>query len=68
MLVQCSEIDKVIERIQGEYREMPGLSLTEVQARRVWDLDDRSCTAALDTLVAMKFLIRTRAGTYVRLR
>jgi hypothetical protein len=66
MPVQCSDSSCLIERIEAEYREMPGLSLTEAQARRVWHLDDARCAAILQILVEAGFLTRTRAGAYVR--
>jgi hypothetical protein len=66
MQVLGSDIDVLIERIQAEYREMPGLSLTGAQACRVWQIDDLRCTAILATLVQAKFLARTPSGTYVR--
>jgi hypothetical protein len=66
MQVQGAEIDALIQRIQAEYREMPGLSLTGAQACRVWQIDDLRCTAILDALVQARFLARTRTGTYVR--
>ncbi|MGE3274420.1 MAG: hypothetical protein AB7O67_04870 [Vicinamibacterales bacterium] len=53
-------------RVQREYREMPGLSLTERQSRRLWDLDPQTCRRVLATLVAQRFLRRTADGTYVR--
>ncbi len=54
------------QRIQGEYREMPGLSLTADQARRLWGLDENACRAILDALVDVQFLRRTAKGSYVR--
>jgi hypothetical protein len=60
-------IAELIVRVQGEYREMPGLKLTEVQAQRLWGLDDRTCALVLTTLVEHQFLRRTAAGTYVRM-
>ena len=60
-------IAELIVRVQGEYREMPGLKLTEVQAQRLWGLDDRTCALVLTTLVEQQFLRRTAAGTYVRM-
>lgn len=39
-------------RIQAEYREMPGLSLTLPQAARLFNLELRHCASVLDTLVA----------------
>ena len=68
MYAQLSEVDGLLERIQAEYREMPGLSLTEAQACRVWQLEKAHCKAILETLVQANFLNRTRAGSYVRAR
>ena len=59
-------IAELIVRVQGEYREMPGLKLTEVQAQRLWGLDDRTCALVLSTLVEQQFLRRTPAGIYLR--
>jgi len=59
-------ITETAERIKGEYREMPGLSLTPDQARRLWGLDEIACRAILDALVDLNFLRRTTRGSYVR--
>ena len=59
-------ITETAERIKGEYREMPGLSLTPDQARRLWGLDETACRAILDALVDLHFLRRTTRGSYVR--
>jgi len=59
-------IAELIVRVQGEYREMPGLKLTEVQAQRLWGLDDRTCALVLTALVEQQFLRRTAAATYLR--
>jgi len=53
-------------RIKREYHEMPGLSLTEAQARRMWGLDRRTCTVALGTLTELRVLQRTTRGCYVQ--
>jgi hypothetical protein len=45
---------------------MPGLRLTEAQARRLWGLDAAACSAALGALVDAKFLFRTRDGAFMR--
>jgi hypothetical protein len=55
-----------IRRIQGEYEEMPGLILTEAQARRLWALDIDTCRLVLATLLERRFLKRTATGMYVR--
>jgi hypothetical protein len=59
-------IDEVLQRIQGEYVEMPGLRLTPAQAQRLWGLERDVCDALLGALVDAKFLVLTRDGAYVR--
>jgi hypothetical protein len=56
----------LLRQIQNEYREMPGLILTEAQARRLWAADDKTCRTALTMLLERGFLKRTRIGAYVR--
>ena len=59
--------EDVLRRVQGEFLEMPGLRLTEAQARRLWGLDAASCAALLGALVDGKFLFRTRDGAFIRM-
>jgi hypothetical protein len=59
-------VDDVVRRVQGEFLEMPGLRLTEPQARRLWGLDAASCGELLGALVDAKFLFRTRDGAFMR--
>jgi hypothetical protein len=61
----CAEED-VLRRVKGEYLEMPGLRLTEAQARRLWNLDADACQTLLAKLVDAKFLFRTRDGAFMR--
>ncbi len=58
--------EEVLRRVQGEFLEMPGLRLTQAQARRLWGLDAASCDALLGALVDAKFLFRTRDGAFMR--
>jgi hypothetical protein len=58
-------LQELFRRIEGEYREMPGLSLTLPQAERLWGLDRRTCELALATLVERRVLRRRMNGTYV---
>ena len=51
---------EALRRAQAEFREMPGLRLTEAQAARLWCFDSALCSAVLSTLVDQRFLIRTR--------
>ena len=60
-------IDQVLQRIQGEYVEMPGLRLTAAQAQRLWGLDAVTCEALMAALEESKFLRRTEANRYVRI-
>ena len=59
-------LDDVVRRVQGEYREMPGLRLTPAQAQRLWGLDRAACDALLGALVDARFLLRTRDGAFMR--
>lgn len=52
--------------VRAEYLEMPGLSLTEIQARRLWNLSPDIAQALLEELERVRFLRRTDKGTYVR--
>lgn len=60
-------INEVLRRVQSEFLEMPGLRLTEPQARRLWGLDSAWCQAVLDALVDAKFLFKTRNGAFMRI-
>lgn len=59
-------VEDVLQRIQGEYLEMPGLRLSADQARRLWGLEREACASLLATLVDSKFLRQTRDGAYMR--
>jgi Fic family protein len=51
-------------RIQSEYEEMPGLSLTISQAIRFWNLDAPTCARVLEELVEQGYL--RRSGNHYR--
>jgi hypothetical protein len=53
-----------LTRIQGEYKEMPGLHLTKPQMRRLWGLDATACDALLERLQSARFLRVTADGCY----
>ena len=59
-------IDGVLQRIQGEYAEMPGLRLTPAQAQRLWGLDRKMCDELLNVLVNAKSRSQTRDGSFIR--
>jgi hypothetical protein len=58
--------EETLRRVQCEFLEMPGLRLTEAQARRLWGLDAAACRALLGALVDAQFLFRTRDGAFMR--
>jgi hypothetical protein len=63
---ESAKLNALLARVQGEFMEMPGLRLTEAQARRLWSLDTSTCTTVLETLIAFGFLFRTRDGAVMR--
>ena len=58
-------IDEVLQRIQGEYLEMPGLRLTTQQTARLIGVDVETASSILTSLVDRGFLRLTASG-YVR--
>jgi DNA-binding IclR family transcriptional regulator len=55
----------LLRLVRAEYREMPGLRLTQRQAQRLWNLDSTTCEAILETLESTRFLRRTSDHSYV---
>jgi hypothetical protein len=60
------ELHATVERVRGEFLEMPGLRLTVPQAARLWGLDVASCEAVLAVLVRSSFLRWTATGAVTR--
>jgi hypothetical protein len=61
-----SALHDILRRIEGEYREMPGMCVTASQAQRLWGIDSTTCNFVLETLVERRVLRRTARGTYVK--
>ena len=59
-------LHELLQRIEGEYREMPGLCVTAAQAARLWGLDRTTCSFVLLTLIERGVLKRSPNGNYVR--
>jgi hypothetical protein len=59
-------LHELLQRVEAEYREMPGMCVTAHQAERLWGLDSTTCSFVLMTLVARGILRRTPRGTYVK--
>jgi len=57
------DLENVVRRIRGEFREMPGLRLTPAQAMRLWGLEREMCARVIEGLVDTAFLRWTRGGT-----
>ena len=60
------DLDEAVELIRAEYAEMPGLSMTSRQVRRVWSLSNEVCQEALTALTRSGFLSENRDSSYVR--
>lgn len=61
-----TSLNALLDRIRGEYSEMPGLRLTVPQALRLWGLPQDVCECVLARLVKDGFLRRTADGAFVR--
>ena len=57
------DLETVVRRVRGEFREMPGLRLTPAQAMRLWGLERETCARVIEGLVDAAFLRWTRGGT-----
>jgi hypothetical protein len=67
--VECDPdtVRELMRRVQAEYAEMPGLSVTMPQAQRLLCIDRRTCAVVLQLLIDRGFLRRTAKGRYIRL-
>ena len=57
-------VSEWLMRIEAEYREMPGLQLTERQMRRLWGLDAATCAVIVAALVGSGILCETPKHGY----
>lgn len=49
-------LDDLAWRIEAEFREMPGMRLSFVQVKRLWNLTTEQCVRVLDFLTTMGML------------
>jgi hypothetical protein len=63
--VSVTSDPRLVERVLGEYREMPGLALTIDQACRLWDCDERTVRRIADVLVKAKVLRWSQDGRLI---
>ena len=59
------DVEALVQRVRGEFREMPGLRLTFAQACRLWQLDPTICEVVLERLTRDGVLLQTRHGHYI---
>jgi hypothetical protein len=55
----------LLERIRGEFREMPGMKVTIDQACRLWNVNEAQCRNAVDALISEGFLLQTPSGAFI---
>lgn len=60
-----SSVTTLIERIRSEYLALPGLKLSEAQARRLWPASAEALHSAIDALITEGFLRCLPSGTYI---
>jgi hypothetical protein len=60
------EFHTLLQRVQSEFLEMPGLRLTPAQAGRLLGLDPQACQRVITELVSAAFLRWTPDGRIVR--
>jgi len=61
-----ADILSLVTRIECEFREMPGLQLTERQMQRMWCLDGATCHVVITVLVAHGIVVKTQRNAYAR--
>jgi hypothetical protein len=59
-------IRRLMEQVQAEYAEMPGLCVTLSQAQRLWAVDQATCEEVFSRLICRGVLRRTITGEFVR--
>lgn len=64
MVAVADRADRLEGLIEAEYREMPGMRLTERQIARLWSLSADECRAVLKRLVETGRLRRDATGQY----
>ena len=60
------DLGSLVERVRGEFNEMPGLQLTEAQAAKLWGVEQAACRRIVEVLVDAEFLRWTSNGRITR--
>ena len=58
-------IGNIARLIDAEFQEMPGMRLSEAQARRLWNLSQQDCADALAHLCEAGLLVRDHSDRYL---
>jgi hypothetical protein len=67
MTASCDSIESLVLRMQGDFLETPGLTLTLRSALQRFGADEITCEALLTALVDAGVLTKTQEGAYARL-
>jgi hypothetical protein len=59
-------VRRLMDQVQAEYAEMPGLSVTLAQAQRLWAAERATCEEVFRRLTATGVLKQTSRGRFVR--
>jgi hypothetical protein len=60
------DVDRVTQRVRAEFEEMPGMTLTVLQASRLFGIECEICKTVVDRLVTTSYLKWTQAGAVTR--
>jgi len=60
------DFGSLVERVRGEFNEMPGMQLTDAQAAKLLGVEPAACRGVVDLLVGADFLRRTPSGRIAR--
>jgi hypothetical protein len=66
MTVSCGQLGDLVMRMQGDFLEIPGLTLTLQDGVRRFGVDTVTCDAVLATLAEANVLTRNCDGAYRR--
>jgi hypothetical protein len=60
------DVELVTKRVQAEFDEMPGMTLTMPQASRLFGIERETCREVVERLVSMSYLKWTASGAVTR--
>jgi len=60
------DVESVAKRVQAEFEEMPGMTLTMPQASRLFGIEREICKTIVERLVTTSYLKWTNSGAVTR--